>query len=211
MSSHGSARSSRPSDIIWVTSDPRPVLPLLFSVRNDFDGFRDNSGNRTPGVHEAWLKIAGDGGAPFANRRHFFEAAATAMQQILVDDARRKQRVKHGGHLAGVEFHESRIAVFVPPYELLAVSDALAALGREDPQAAEVVRLRYFVAGHRAHPVGHREIRRWPDDREFRRQREPNVHGGMDLNRLRRPLAEADRHRGASRRPAGDGGRHGLG
>jgi RNA polymerase sigma factor (TIGR02999 family) len=96
-------------------------------------------------VHEAWLKIAGDGGTPFANRRHFFKAAATAMQQILVDNARRKQRVKHGGNLAGEEFHESRMAIAVPSEELLAVNDALAALALEDPQAAEVVQMRYFV------------------------------------------------------------------
>lgn len=96
-------------------------------------------------VHEAWLKIAGDGDAHFANRGHFFKAAATAMQQILTDIARRKQRPKHGGDLTGEELHESRIAMTVPSGELLAVNDALAALTLEDPQAAEVVRLRYFV------------------------------------------------------------------
>jgi RNA polymerase sigma factor (TIGR02999 family) len=94
-------------------------------------------------VHEAWLKIAGDG--HFANRRHFFKAAATAMQQILIDNARRKQRLKHGANQAGDELHESRIAMTVPSEELLAVNDALAALALEDPQAAQVVQLRYFV------------------------------------------------------------------
>ena len=96
-------------------------------------------------VHEAWLKIAGQGHEQFANRRHFFKAAATAMQQILIDHARRRQRVKHGGHLAGEELHESRIAMTVPSEELLAVNEALARLAREDPEAAEVVKLRYFV------------------------------------------------------------------
>ena len=96
-------------------------------------------------VHEAWLKIAGDGNEHFANRRHFFKAAATAMQQILIDNARRKQRLKHGANQIGEELHESRIAVAVPSEELLAVNDALAALALEDPQAAEVVQLRYFV------------------------------------------------------------------
>lgn len=96
-------------------------------------------------VHEAWLKIAGDNNEHFANRQHFFKAAATAMQQILVDNARRKQRVKHGGGLAGEELHESRIAVRVPSEELMAVDEALAVLAAEDPQAAEVVKLRYFV------------------------------------------------------------------
>jgi RNA polymerase sigma factor (TIGR02999 family) len=96
-------------------------------------------------VHEAWLKIAGDGQEHFANRRHFFKAAATAMQQILIDNARRKQRLKHGANLVGDELHESRIATSVPSEELIAVNDALATLALEDPQAAEVVRMRYFV------------------------------------------------------------------
>ena len=96
-------------------------------------------------VHEAWLKIAGDGQEPFANRRHFFKAAATAMQQILIDNARRKQRLKHGANQVGEELHESRIAAAVPSEELLAVDDALTALAREEPDAAEVVRMRYFV------------------------------------------------------------------
>jgi RNA polymerase sigma factor (TIGR02999 family) len=96
-------------------------------------------------VHEAWLKIAGDGNEHFANRRHFFKAAGRAMQQILVDIARRKQRLKHGASRVDDELHESRIAMSVPSEELLAVNDALAALALEDPQAAEVVRMRYFV------------------------------------------------------------------
>jgi RNA polymerase sigma factor (TIGR02999 family) len=96
-------------------------------------------------VHEAWLKIAGDGQQHFANRRHFFKAAAGAMQQILIDVARRKQRLKHGANLVGHELHESRIAMAVPSEELLAVNDGLAALALEDREAAEVVRMRYFV------------------------------------------------------------------
>jgi RNA polymerase sigma factor (TIGR02999 family) len=96
-------------------------------------------------VHEAWLKIAGDGQEHFANRRHFFKAAAGAMQQILIDVARRKQRLKHGANLIGDELHESRIAMAVPSEELLAVNDALAGLALEDREAAEVVRMRYFV------------------------------------------------------------------
>lgn len=96
-------------------------------------------------VHEAWMKVAGEDGEQFANRRHFFKAAAVAMQQILIDKARRKQRIKHGGDLAGEELHESRIAVSAPSDEWLAVNDALAVLASEDPEVAEVVRMRYFV------------------------------------------------------------------
>jgi RNA polymerase sigma factor (TIGR02999 family) len=96
-------------------------------------------------VHEAWLKIAGDGSERFANRRHFLKAAACAMQQILIDNARRKQRPKHGSNQPIEELDESRLALAVPSEELLAVNDALVALTLEDPQAAAVVRMRYFV------------------------------------------------------------------
>ncbi|MHC1762867.1 MAG: sigma-70 family RNA polymerase sigma factor [Verrucomicrobiia bacterium] len=134
--------------------DPRAaeeLLPLVYEELRKLAVVR--MANEKPGqtlqptalVHEAWLKIAGDGQQEFANRRHFFKAASTAMRQILIDAARRKQRLKHGRDLVGEELHESRIAMSVPPEELLAVNDALAALALEDPQAAEVVQMRYFV------------------------------------------------------------------
>jgi len=127
------------------------LLPLVYEELRKLAIVR--MANEKPGqtlqptalVHEAWLKIAGDGHQHFANRRHFFKAAATAMQQILIDIARRKQRLKHGANLIGDELHESRIAMSVPSEELLAVNDALAALALEDPQVAEVVQMRYFV------------------------------------------------------------------
>ena len=127
------------------------LLPLVYEELRRLAAHKMS--NEAPGqtlqptalVHEAWLKIAGDGSQHFANRRHFFKAAAGAMQQILIDIARRKQRLKHGANLVGHELHESRIAMSVPSEELLAVNDALATLALEDPQAAEVVQMRYFV------------------------------------------------------------------
>lgn len=127
------------------------LLPLVYEELRKLAVVR--MANEKPGqtlqptalVHEAWLKIAGDDKERFANRRHFFKAAATAMQQILIDIARRKQRLKHGANVLGEELHESRIAISVPSDELLAVNDALATLALEDPQAAEVVQMRYFV------------------------------------------------------------------
>ena len=127
------------------------LLPLVYEELRKLAVVR--MANEKPGqtlqptalVHEAWLKIAGDGKEHFANRRHFFKAAAGAMQQILIDIARRKQRLKHGANLVGDELHESRIAMSVPSEELLAVNDALAALALEDSQAAQVVQMRYFV------------------------------------------------------------------
>ena len=127
------------------------LLPLVYGELRKLAVVR--MANEKPGqtlqptalVHEAWLKIAGDRQQHFANRRHFFKAAAGAMQQILIDIARCKQRLKHGANLIGDELHESRIATSVPSEELLAVNDALATLALEDPQAGEVVRMRYFV------------------------------------------------------------------
>ena len=134
--------------------DPQTAAELLPLVYEELRKLAAHKlANEAPGqtlqptalVHEAWLKIAGDGQQPFANRRHFFKAAAGAMQQILIDIARRKLRLKHGANLIGDELHESRIAMAVPSEELLAVNDALTALALEDPQAAEVVQMRYFV------------------------------------------------------------------
>jgi len=127
------------------------LLPLVYEELRKLAIVR--MANEKPGqtleptalVHEAWLKIAGDGNEHFANRRHFFKVAATAIQQILIDNARRKQRLKHGANQVGDELHESGIAMAVPSEELLAVNDALAALAVEYPQAAEVVQMRYFV------------------------------------------------------------------
>jgi RNA polymerase sigma factor (TIGR02999 family) len=127
------------------------LLPLVYEELRKLAAFRmanEKAGQTlqpTALVHEAWLKIAGDGQEHFANRAHFFKAAATAMQRILIDNARRKQREKHGGNQSREELHESRIAVAVPSEELLAVDEALAALAREDPDTAEVVQMRYFV------------------------------------------------------------------
>ena len=127
------------------------LLPVVYDELRKLAAAR--MANEAPGqtlqatalVHEAWLKIAGDGRQRFANRGHFFKVAARAMRQILTDNARRKQRLKHGASQVGDELHESRIATSVPSEELLAVNDALSALALEDPQAAEVVQMRYFV------------------------------------------------------------------
>ncbi len=133
--------------------DPRAsgqLLPLVYEELRKLAAVRmanekAQTLQATALVHEAWLKIAGDGSEHFANRRHFFKAAADAMQQILIDIARRKQRVKHGANRIGDELHESSIAMAVPSEQLLSVNDALETLALEDPQAAKVVQMRYFV------------------------------------------------------------------
>ena len=96
-------------------------------------------------VHEAWLRLAGAGSREFADRTHFFAAAAEAMRRILIDRARRKASLKRGGDQTLEALEESRIEVRAPSDELLAVHEALDQLAAEDPLAASVVKLRYFV------------------------------------------------------------------
>jgi RNA polymerase sigma factor (TIGR02999 family) len=96
-------------------------------------------------VHEAWIKLVGDADAPFENRAHFFAAAAEAMRRILVDSARRKKAIRRGGSATRQELEEEHLVQHVVPDELLAVDEALDLLAREDPAAANLVKLRYFV------------------------------------------------------------------
>jgi RNA polymerase sigma factor (TIGR02999 family) len=94
-------------------------------------------------VHEAWLRI-GDG--VFANRAHFFAAAAEAMRRILVDRARRKRREKRGGGAEHVDIDEFEIAAPIGnEEESLTVDEALDRLAAHAARKAEVVKLRYFV------------------------------------------------------------------
>jgi RNA polymerase sigma factor (TIGR02999 family) len=96
-------------------------------------------------VHEAWPRLAGADPQRWDNRRHFFAAAAEAMRRILVEKARRRLRVRHGGGLERVDWDEVEIPGGVREEQLVAVDDALARLEQEDPKKAEVVKLRYFV------------------------------------------------------------------
>jgi len=96
-------------------------------------------------VHEAWMKLVGDGDPDFENRAHFFSAAAEAMRRILVDSARRKHAVKRGSGAGCEELKEEYWMEHGPSEELLAVDEALELLAKEDPGAANLVKLRYFV------------------------------------------------------------------
>lgn len=96
-------------------------------------------------VHEAYLRLIGGGAESWENRRHFFAAAAEAMRRILVDRARRKRRVRHGGGHQRVELDAAEIPIETPPGDLLALDEALDQLASEDPQKAELVKLRFFA------------------------------------------------------------------
>jgi RNA polymerase sigma factor (TIGR02999 family) len=96
-------------------------------------------------VHEAWLRLVGDGNPRFQGRAHFFAAAAESMRRILVDAARRKHSLKRGGGATREELREGHLVQNLPSDEMLAVDEALDLLAAEDRSAADLVKLRYFV------------------------------------------------------------------
>ena len=102
-------------------------------------------------VNEAYLRLVGTGDSPesqgphWDNRGHFFAAAAEAMRRILVDSARRKSRVKHGGELQRVDLNDVDVPVRPLPAQILALDDALTRLAVDDPVAARVVQLHFFA------------------------------------------------------------------
>lgn len=96
-------------------------------------------------VHEAWLRLTGsDVQMPFANRAHFFAAAAEAMRRILIDRARRKGAGKRGGDWQRIDLDKVDIAAEADDDTLLLVNEALEKLAREDARAAEMAKLRFF-------------------------------------------------------------------
>ncbi len=98
-------------------------------------------------VHEAYLRLLGSKGTKqsWNSRGHFFGAAAEAMRRILVENARRRACEKHGGGRDRQEFDPSQIAADEESTDLLALDEALERLVHDDPQSAELVKLRYFA------------------------------------------------------------------
>jgi RNA polymerase sigma factor (TIGR02999 family) len=98
-------------------------------------------------VHEAYLRLVGGSAASsgWGSRGHFFGAAAEAMRRILVENARRKRAVKHAGDRVRVSLEGLDLADEAPPEQMLALDEALTRLAAEDPQKAELVKLRFFA------------------------------------------------------------------
>jgi RNA polymerase sigma factor (TIGR02999 family) len=96
-------------------------------------------------VHEAYLKLVGNIDPGWENRGHFFGAAARAMRDILVDQARRKDAVKRGGDRQRIDAEANDLAFDSPAEDMLALDEALKRLERDDPRKAEIVLLRYFA------------------------------------------------------------------
>jgi RNA polymerase sigma factor (TIGR02999 family) len=132
----------------------RALLPLVYDELRKLAKKKlanespDQTFDATALVHEAYVRMVGAGNdRQFNDQGHFFAAAAEAMRHILVEKARHKRREKHGGRRRRVELSESAPAPPSAAEELLALDEALNSLALEDPEAANLVQLRYF-AGH---------------------------------------------------------------
>ena len=126
------------------------LMPLVYEELRRLAAAR--MARETPGqtiqatvlVHEAWLQLAGNGDRHWQNRAHFFGAAADAMRRILIDNARRKARIKHGGGQARVDIDEVPVAAKTPDDDVLLINDALERLEAEDPEKARIVVMKFF-------------------------------------------------------------------
>ncbi len=97
-------------------------------------------------VHEAYLRLVDvDKAQHWESRRHFFSAAAESMRRILVEQARRKSRLRRGGNRNRVPLAEADIEIETSQLDLIALDDALVQLAAESPELAEIVRLRFFA------------------------------------------------------------------
>jgi RNA polymerase sigma factor (TIGR02999 family) len=95
-------------------------------------------------VHEAYLRVVGSNDPGWDSRGHFFAAAAQAMRNILVDQARRKGSIKHGGAHDRLDLRDVELAIEPPSADILALDDALKELEQTDPRKAQIVMLHHF-------------------------------------------------------------------
>jgi RNA polymerase sigma factor (TIGR02999 family) len=138
-----------------VKGDPHAAEQLLPLV---YDELRKLAAQRMAGeapgqtlqatalVHEAYLRLVdAEQAQRWDNRAHFFAAAAEAMRRILIENARRKGRTKRGGDRKRVDLDQVDAVSLAAPDDFLLIDDALTRLEAHDPQAAQLVRLRYFA------------------------------------------------------------------
>ena len=127
------------------------LLPLVYAELRRLAAHK--MANEAPGqtlqptalVHEAWLRLTGGEERKWDSRGHFFAAAAEAMRRILIDNARRKRALRHGGGQRRQDIQEVEIAVEMKEDELLAMNEALEKFAALDKPKAELVKLRYFA------------------------------------------------------------------
>jgi RNA polymerase sigma factor (TIGR02999 family) len=126
------------------------LLPLVYAELRQLAARRmanEMSGQTlqpTALVHEAWLRLVSDGDRTWQNRAHFFGAAAEAMRRILIERARHKSRLKHGGGQVRLNIEDLELAQTTPDDKVLLVDEALACLKAEDSELARIVMLKFF-------------------------------------------------------------------
>jgi RNA polymerase sigma factor (TIGR02999 family) len=128
------------------------LLPLVYDELRRLAAHRlaqerpDQTLQATALVHEAYLRLIGaDTVTDWDSRGHFFAAAAEAMRRILIEQARRKQRVRHGGEFQRIDLDEQLAVSDTADDNLLALDEALEQLEKDQPESAQVVMLRYFA------------------------------------------------------------------
>jgi len=131
-------------------------------------------------VHEVWIRLSKGKESQWNSQAHFFGAAAQAMRQILIEQARRKSRVRHGGELKRMDVDDVDIAIEVPVEDLLALDQALTRLEADDARKAKIVSLRYFAGLEREEIADLLDISIRTVDREWR----------YAVARLRREMGE---------------------
>lgn len=127
------------------------LLPLVYEELRKLAAHK--MANEKPGqtlqatalVHEAWIRVAGSNQQQWRGRDHFFSAAAESMRRVLVDNARRKQRVRHGGGMERVNIDAINLPIAQNEEKCLRVNEYLEQLAIEDPEKAEVVKMRVFA------------------------------------------------------------------
>lgn len=126
------------------------LLPLVYEELRRLATFRmarESAGQTlqpTALVHEAWVRLVENRSRTWENRRHFFGAASEAMRRILIENARRKARVKHGAGQQRFDVAEMELAATTPDENVLLINEALEQLQVEDPERAQVVVLKFF-------------------------------------------------------------------
>jgi RNA polymerase sigma factor (TIGR02999 family) len=149
---------SEPAEITQVLQAKDPseegagekLLPLVYAELKRLAGARmahemaDQTLQPTALVHEVWLRLVKDGDRTWQNRAHFFAAAAEAMRRILIERARRKSRLKHGGGQARLNIEDLDLAQTTPDDKVLLVEEALAHLKVENPELERIVVLKFF-------------------------------------------------------------------
>ena len=133
------------------TKTPEELLSLVYTELRSLAAVK--MANEIPGqtlqptalVHEAWLRLCQQSRSSWRNRGQFYAVAAEVMRRILVDRARRRRARKHGGNLERVDLDGVEVLSPIDDDLVLRVHDALERLSAEDPDKAQVVKLRFFV------------------------------------------------------------------